>query len=323
MQVFALTAPYSTTAPSPPATGPPCPYPAYDRPTAHAFVAAHGLAVRAVGVVVEDAAAAFAAAVAGGAVGACPPTPSPCGTQTTAAVELYGNVLLRFVSGDTASAPFLAGYVPEPDAPAAATGEGTLGLRRLDHAVGNVPHLLSAANYVMAATGFHEFAEFTADDVGTAESGLNSVVLANNDETVLLPINEPTHGTKRKSQIQTFLEHHGGAGLQHLALMTDDAIATLRALRDRGDFDLMPPAPPAYYDRLPGRVGDVLSAAQMDACRELGLLVDRDDQAWSFFLQSFLVVLLIREVLRAAASWPPACSPARPHATLPAHPPRP
>lgn len=45
-----------------------------------------------------------------------------------------------------------------------------------------------------------------AEDVGTVDSGLNSVVLANNNERVLLPINEPTYGTRRKSQIQTYLE---------------------------------------------------------------------------------------------------------------------
>jgi hypothetical protein len=40
------------------------------------------------------------------------------------------------------------------------------------------------------------------------DSGLNSVVLANNNEMVLLPINEPTYGTNRKSQIQTYLEQN-------------------------------------------------------------------------------------------------------------------
>ena len=44
--------------------------------------------------------------------------------------------------------------------------------------------------------------------MGTVDSGLNSVVLANNEETILLPINEPTYGTKRKSQIQTYLEQN-------------------------------------------------------------------------------------------------------------------
>jgi hypothetical protein len=39
-------------------------------------------------------------------------------------------------------------------------------------------------------------------DVGTVDSGLNSMVLASNNEMVLLPVNEPTFGTRRKSQIQ-------------------------------------------------------------------------------------------------------------------------
>lgn len=72
-------------------------------------------------------------------------------------------------------------------------------------------------NYLMRMTGFHEYAEFVAEDVGTVDSGLNSIVLASNNEAVLLPINEPTFGTKRKSQIQTFLEQvvgDGGSGLR-------------------------------------------------------------------------------------------------------------
>lgn len=130
-------------------------------------------------------------------------------------------------------------------------------------------------------TGFHEFAEFTAEDVGTSESGLNSVVLANNDETVLIPMNEPVYGTKRKSQIETYLEHNEGAGLQHLALVTRDIFETLREMRKRswlGGFEFMPSPPPTYYRNLKKRAGDVLSDEQIKECEELGILVDRDDQ---------------------------------------------
>lgn len=277
--VFAFTAPLG--GPLKP-TDAPCPYPGYDRDEAAAFVAAHGTAVRAVGVVVEDAAVAFETAVEHGATPAREPvtqTDESGASQTTAEIVLYGDVRLRFVSGDS-SAPFFAAYSDDPAGAAAADGPGTLGLDRLDHAVGNVPHLLPAANYVMAATGFHEFAEFVAEDVGTIDSGLNSVVLANNDETVLLPINEPTHGTKRQSQIQTYLDHHGGPGVQHLALKTDDAFATLRELRARaaaGGVDLHPPASREYYAGLRAKVGDVLTEDQLLECEELGLLVDRDD----------------------------------------------
>lgn len=155
------------------------------------------------------------------------------------------------------------------------------GIRRLDHAVGNVPQLGPVIEYVKGFTGFHEFAEFTSEDVGTTESGLNSVVLASNDEMVLLPLNEPVYGTKRKSQIQTYLEHNEGAGVQHLALASENIFRTLREMRKRsgiGGFEFMPSPPPTYYRNLKSRAGDVLSDEQIKECEELGILVDRDDQ---------------------------------------------
>lgn len=56
-----------------------------------------------------------------------------------------------------AQGPFLAGYEP------VASQEVSYGIQRLDHAVGNVPDLLETVKYIMRATGFHEFAEFTAE----------------------------------------------------------------------------------------------------------------------------------------------------------------
>lgn len=141
--------------------------------------------------------------------------------------------------------------------------------------------LAAAVSYVKTFTGFHEFAEFTAEDVGTSESGLNSVVLANNEETVLIPMNEPVYGTKRKSQIQTYLEHNEGAGVQHLALVSENIFRTLREMRQRsgvGGFEFMPSPPPTYYKNLKNRAGDVLTDEQIKQCEELGILVDRDDQ---------------------------------------------
>jgi 4-hydroxyphenylpyruvate dioxygenase len=107
------------------------------------------------------------------------------------------------------------------------------------------------------------------------------MVLANNSEMILLPINEPTFGTKRKSQIQTYLEQNEGAGLQHLALKTDDIVSTLREMRKRSDFggfDFMPNLGPTYYKALPERIGDALPAEKYKECEELGILVDIDDQ---------------------------------------------
>uniref|UniRef100_A0A7N1A5V6 4-hydroxyphenylpyruvate dioxygenase n=1 Tax=Kalanchoe fedtschenkoi TaxID=63787 RepID=A0A7N1A5V6_KALFE len=88
-------------------------------------------------------------------------------------------------------------------------------------------------------------------------------------------------GTKRKSQIQTFLEHNEGPGVQHLALASEDIFKTLREMRKRssvGGFDFMPSPPPTYYKNLKKRAGDVLTDEQIKECEELGILVDRDDQ---------------------------------------------
>lgn len=273
---FVFTAPYST-ATDKTGSAPPLPY--YDQDGAYDFLKTHGLAVRAMGLRVGDAAAAYAASVKHGGVGVQAPTvladAASGASPTVAEVSLYGDVVFRYVSGDYAG-PFLPGYAPVPDAVPV-----SYGLRRLDHAVGNVPHLIPAVDYICGFSGFHEFAEFASDDVGTVDSGLNSMVLANNDEMVLMPVNEPTHGTRRKSQIQTYLEQNGGAGLQHLALKTDDIVATLRRMRaasGTGGFDFMPHLGAAYYADLPGRIGSAVPAAKLAECEELGILVDVDDQ---------------------------------------------
>jgi len=291
--------------------------PSFSQPEAHRFFAKHGLAARAVGVQVRDVARAFEASVARGAKPVLEPTFVPaCRAQTNqwrsllqpadgstaatagchmAEVQLYGDVVLRYVSfsedfiqaAESLSSLSDQDYARLPFLPHLAPMEGTIakrptfGLRRIDHAVGNVPDLLSTLTYVQSFTGFHEFAEFTSDDVGTVDSGLNSVVLASDTEDVLLPLNEPTSG-KRKSQIQTYLEQNEGAGLQHLALKTDDIFETIRLMRqaeeEMGGFELMKRPSDAYYRELPERLGDKLSQEQYKRLEELGILADADDE---------------------------------------------
>jgi len=283
---FSFTAPYSITTAAAHAaatanevSSPPAPIPWYNQEHAYEFLRKHGLAVRSVAIRVSDAEKAFHTSVKNGALGVQLPTllqdEATKTSSTVSEVVLYGDVVLRYVSGDY-KGPYLPGYVPVNDAPVV-----DYGLRRLDHAVGNVPKLIPAVEYICNFTGFHEFAEFVSEDVGTVDSGLNSMVLANNTEMILLPINEPTFGTKRKSQIQTYLEQNEGAGLQHLALKTNDIVKTLREMRSRSDFggfDFMPNLGPSYYKGLPARIGDALPAEKYKECEELGILVDIDDQ---------------------------------------------
>lgn len=98
------------------------------------------------------------------------------------------------------------------------------------------------------------------------------MVLASNNEMVLLPMKESVW-IKKKSQIQTYLEHKEGFGLQHLALLCIDIFSTLKEMRERselGGFDFMPKSPPTYYKNLRNRVADVLTEKQMEKCEELG-----------------------------------------------------
>lgn len=255
------------------------PHPGYNSEEARGFIASHGLAVKALGVLVDDAADAHRVSVANGAVSVLEPhvltDDNAEGTMAIAEVRLYGDVVLRFVSTQDFTGPMLPNYEHVKSMPL------TYGLVRLDHVAANVHKLTDSVPYIVKFSGLHEFAEFTADDVGTAESGLNNVVLASNNDMVLLAINEPTFGTKRKSQIQTYLEHNEGPGLQHLALACDDIFTTLREMRTRthlGGFDFMPKPPPSYYQNLANRVGSVLTEEQIEMCAELGIMVDKDDQ---------------------------------------------
>ncbi|MCO5608208.1 hypothetical protein L7F22_062414 [Adiantum nelumboides] len=259
------------------------PHTGWNSEVAHQFFKSHGLGVRAVGVVVEDAEEAFKISVENGATPAYEPhrwlndaSSDESPGAIVSEVKLYGDVVLRYVSFFNGfDGPFLPKYEKVNSPPV------SYGLARLDHAVGNVHSLLENVQYIAKFTGFHEFAEFTADDVGTAESGLNSMVLASNNEMVLLPLNEPVFGTKRKSQIQTYLEYNEGPGLQHLALLSKDIFSTLKEMQLRthlGGFDFMPKPPSIYYRNLRNRVADILTEAQMVQCEELGILVDRDDQ---------------------------------------------
>jgi 4-hydroxyphenylpyruvate dioxygenase len=273
---FIFTAPYSNEGNQ---EGSSFPHPYYDQNQAHEFVRKHGMAVRAVGIKVDDASDAYHKSVENGAVGVCPPTQlvdaTTGQTLTVSEIKSVDDVVLRFLSGDF-DGPFLPNMTPSE------TPDINYGLRRVDHIVTNVPVLFDAVDYLIGSTGLHEFAEFTADDVGTVDSGLNSMVLANNSETILMPFNEPTHGTKRQSQIQTFLDHNNGAGVQHIALKTDDIFHTMRELRQRslcGGFEFMPAPNQVYYDNVPNRIGaDTLTADQFKELQTLGLLADRDDQ---------------------------------------------
>jgi len=128
--------------------------------------------------------------------------------------------------------------------------------------------------------GFKNLISFDDKDISTEYSSLMSKVVANGNERIKLPINEPAQG-KKKSQIDEYLEFYRGPGVQHLALATHDIIATVTALRDRGVEFLT--VPTTYYNDLQARVGKI--DEPVDALQTLGILVDRDPDG--YLLQIF------------------------------------
>jgi 4-hydroxyphenylpyruvate dioxygenase len=128
--------------------------------------------------------------------------------------------------------------------------------------------------------GFKNLISFDDEDISTEYSSLMSKVMANGNERIKFPINEPAAG-KKKSQIDEYLEFYRGPGVQHLALATDDIISTVTTLRDRGIEFLR--APTTYYSELQNRVGKI--DEPLDQLEALGILVDRDPDG--YLLQIF------------------------------------
>ena len=279
------------------------PFPGFDPSAVQQFHSKHGLAVKAVAIEVSDVQASFDAMIQNGGVSVTPPcemrdelpllllqsdttTPPPTtGVVKFAELTLYGDVILRLVDTSKYSGSFLPNFQSVCEGNLAKLqgrrGSNNFGLTRFDHIVGNLWSLEPTLARLKAMTGFHDFAEFVAEDVGTVDSGLNSVVLANNNEFILLPLNEPTFGTRRKSQIQTYLEQNGGEGVQHIALSTNDIFYTMENMRSaspNGGFEFMERPSADYYVNLRRRLGASLSHEQYTKIEELGLLADKDDQ---------------------------------------------
>lgn len=111
-------------------------------------------------------------------------------------------------------------------------------LLRVDHVVGNQPDLkmIEAVDWYEKMLDFHRFWSVDDSQMHTEYSALRSIVVCDWDEKVKMPINEPAPG-KRKSQIQEYVDYHGGAGVQHVAILTDNIIEAVSNLRVRyGSF---------------------------------------------------------------------------------------
>lgn len=200
------------------------------------------------------------------------------GTIRTTAIHTYGDTIHVFVDRSDYHGVFMPSYEPldlEAD---------SAGLVAVDHIVGNVElgKMNYWVNFYHQVMGFRQLLSFDDKDISTEYSALMSKVMQNGNGRVKLPINEPADG-KRKSQIEEYLDYYMTAGVQHLALITGDIIETVSKLKANGIEFLR--VPDEYYDILPERIKDVGVKQDLNKIRELGILVDYDDEG--YLLQIF------------------------------------
>ena len=245
-----------------------------------AHVLKHGDGVRDYALWVNDAREAYSTALARGAIAVHEPVvhSDADGEVVIAAIATYGDTIHSLVERTHYRGLFLPGFraITPRYQPA------DVGLKYVDHCVGNVElgKMNRWVQYYADVMGFRNLITFDDEDISTEYSSLMSKVMANGNDKIKFPINEPASG-KKKSQIEEYLDFYGGPGAQHLALATDDIIATVTALRDRGVEFLT--APTSYYRELQDRVGTI--DEPLAHLEELGILVDRDPDG--YLLQIF------------------------------------
>jgi 4-hydroxyphenylpyruvate dioxygenase len=242
----------------------------------------HGDGVKDIAFTVDDAAASWRETTTRGAKSAIDPVAIDAGEDGTlrrSAVGTYGDVRHSFIERRDYQGPFLPGYRKIKKPARAAHG---LSLLEIDHCVGNVwlGDMNKFVDFYRDVFGFAQLIHYDDKVIHTEYSALMSKVMTNGNGRVKFPINEPAPG-KKKSQIQEFLDYYLDSGTQHVALRTEDIVATVRQLRQNGvEFLGMPHA---YYESLADRVGDV--GVPIETLEELGIEADRDEEG--YLLQIF------------------------------------
>ena len=241
----------------------------------------HGDGVKVTALWVDDATYAYEEAIKRGAQSYMEPTreEDDHGYVVRSGIHTYGEVVHIFVERSAYEGVFLPGYESwvTPD-----FNPASVGLKYVDHMVGNVElgKMNEWVKFYEDVLGFKQILSFDDKDISTEYSALMSKVMSNGNGRIKFPINEPAPGLK-KSQVDEYLDFYESAGVQHIAVATDDIIKTVTELRSRGVEFLT--IPDSYYDDLLNRVGDI--DEELESLRRLGILVDRDDEG--YLLQIF------------------------------------
>ena len=240
----------------------------------------HGDGVKVLALWVDDARKSYDETTKRGAQGVMEPTvyKDEDGEVVVSAIKTYGETIHKFIERRNYKGVFMPGY----KAKKSGVETKSVGIKHVDHCVGNVElgKMNDWVKFYEDVMGFKLLLTFDDEDISTEYSALMSKVVSNGSGYVKFPINEPAAG-KKKSQIEEYIEFYHGPGCQHMALATDDIIATVTELRKRGVEFLN--VPEVYYDEVWQRVGKINE--DVEKIKQLNILVDRDDEG--YLLQLF------------------------------------
>ncbi|KAI8049835.1 Glyoxalase/Bleomycin resistance protein/Dihydroxybiphenyl dioxygenase [Syncephalis plumigaleata] len=260
--------------------------------------AIHGDGVKDVAFTVEDARAAWTYAVNRGAKSIREPwtETDADGTVVMATIAAFGDVEHTFVERKNYHGIFLPNYSTPRYNDRLESTLPPVRLLTIDHVVGSQPEgeLEPVCDFYEKTLGFHRFWSVDDTQFDPQYSSMRSTVMASYDEKVKMTINEPAQGKKR-SQIQEYVDYYGGSGAQHIALVTDNIVDDISAMRDRGAEFLA--IPDTYYDNLRYRLksSSVKITESIEELQRLGILVDYDENG--YLLQLFTIPVEDRPTL--------------------------
>jgi 4-hydroxyphenylpyruvate dioxygenase len=256
----------------------------------NAHINKHGDGVKVVALWVDDATKSWKETTSRGAESYMEPftIEDENGKVVLSGIHTYGETVHVFVERSAYKGAFMPGYMPwNPHFKAPETG-----LKFIDHMVGNVGwnEMNKWVEFYGKVMGFAQLVSFDDKDISTEYTALMSKVMSNGNGRIKFPINEPAEGRK-KSQIEEYIDFYEGAGVQHIAVATDNIIETVTALKNRGVEFLY--VPDTYYEDVLDRVGHI--DEDLNELKKHGILIDRDDEG--YLLQLFTKPVLDRPTM--------------------------
>ena len=256
----------------------------------NAHINKHGDGVKVIALWVDDATKAWEETTSRGAESFMPPQKEEDehGHVIKSGIHTYGETIHIFVERKNYHGAFMPGFKEWKSD----YNPTEVGLRYIDHMVGNVGwgEMNKWCEFYAKVMGFTQLVSFDDKDISTEYTALMSKVMSNGTGRIKFPINEPAEG-KKKSQIEEYIEFYNGAGVQHIAVATNNIIETVTQLRARGVEFLR--VPEVYYDDVLDRVGDI--DEDLEPLRKLNILIDRDDEG--YLLQIFTRPVLDRPTM--------------------------